>query len=100
MRWRAGTYFGRGNPTPSGRGWIGTKPTGSGACTSDRDAGASRRFPPQYATAEAAREALLHVVRREPKAFGIPDSRWSLDAIHQVCTWLKTTTRGSLARLL
>jgi DDE superfamily endonuclease len=49
---------------------------------------------------EAAREALLHVVRRAPKAFGIPDSRWSLDTIHQVVDWLRTTSRASLAHLL
>ena len=62
--------------------------------------GASPLFPPQYPTAEAAREALLHVVRRAPAAFGSPGTRWSLEAIQQVCAWLRTTTRGSLAHLL
>lgn len=42
----------------------------------------------------------MHVVRREPRAFGIEGTRWSLAAIHQVCDWLHTTTPAGLYRLL
>ena len=73
---------------------------GSPGCPFVKGAGASPPFPPRYPSAVAAREALEHVVRREPKAFGLPNTRWTLDAIRQVGPWLRTTTRGSLANLL
>jgi hypothetical protein len=42
----------------------------------------------------------LQVVRRDPRLFGIAGTRWTLQAIQQVCAWLRTTTPGSLANLL
>ncbi len=43
---------------------------------------------------------MLHVVRREPKTFGIEGTRWTLAKIHEVCDWLRTTTPAGLSRLL
>lgn len=40
------------------------------------------------------------MIRREPRAFGIEGTRWTLAAIHQVCDWLKVGALGSLAALL
>jgi hypothetical protein len=40
------------------------------------------------------------VVRREPRAFGIPNTRWTLAALHAVCDWLRLRTTGGLAGLL
>ena len=42
----------------------------------------------------------MHVVRRDPRQFGLPGTRWTLAAIHRVCDWLGTATPGSLAHLL
>jgi transposase len=39
-------------------------------------------------------------VRRDPRAFGIPHTRWTLAAIHRVCDWLRVGPLGSLAALL
>ncbi len=61
---------------------------------------ASPLFPPQYQTKEEAKQALLHVVRRDPRQFGIEATRWTLDRIKAVCNWLRLTTRGGLCRLL
>lgn len=40
------------------------------------------------------------MVRRDPRQFGMPGTRWTLEAIRAVCDWLGTTTPGSLSRLL
>lgn len=82
------------------RGWIAMTPPVPTGWTSDQDAGASPLFPPRFPTKDHAKEALLHVVRRDPQAFGIAGTRWTLDAIHQVCDWLRLTTPGGLWRLL
>jgi hypothetical protein len=39
-------------------------------------------------------------VRREPRAFGLPGTRWTLAALHAVCDWLRLGTLGGLWRLL
>ena len=39
-------------------------------------------------------------MHQDPRAFGIPQTRWTLDRLHQVCDWLKVQSRGSLAALL
>ena len=81
-----------GSTASRSRGWR--------ACVSDRGAGASPFFPPQYPTADAAREAVLHVVRRDPKQFGIPNTRWTLAAIHDVVDWLGRTSPAGIHQLL
>jgi len=40
------------------------------------------------------------VVRRDPRQFGIDGTRWTLEAIHTTCDWLRTTTPSGLCRLL
>lgn len=57
-------------------------------------------FSPPFQEAETAKESLLHVVRRDPRAFGIEGTRWTLDAIHRVCKWLRVTTLAGIHRLL
>ena len=57
-------------------------------------------FPPHLATPEQAQQALLQVVRRDPRTFGLRQTRWTLAALRAVCDWLTLTTLGGLARLL
>ncbi len=40
------------------------------------------------------------VVRRDPRAFGIESSRWTLAKIHEVCDWLRVGTMGGVCQLL
>jgi hypothetical protein len=40
------------------------------------------------------------VVRREPRAFGVPKTRWTLGDLQAVCDWLRLRTAGGLAQLL
>lgn len=56
-------------------------------------------FSPLHPTATAARDALLQVVRRDPRAFGIPDSRWTLARIREVVDWLRTTSLPGIHQL-
>jgi transposase len=62
--------------------------------------GASPLFPPRYEQPVEAKGAILEVIHQDPRAFGIPGTRWTLERIHQVCDWLGTTTPASLWRLL
>lgn len=74
--------------------------SGSPASPSGRDAGASPLFPPRHARPEEAKEALLHVIRRDPHQFGIRRARWRLADLLAQCEWLHLTTEGGLSRLL
>jgi hypothetical protein len=49
---------------------------------------------------EDARQAILLVIRRDPRSCGYERSRWSLAMIAESCPWLKVTTKGSLSQLL
>ncbi len=40
------------------------------------------------------------MVHRDPRLFGIEGTRWTLEAIHQVCDWLRTRALSSLSALL
>jgi DDE superfamily endonuclease len=40
------------------------------------------------------------VVRRDPRQFGHPQSRWTLRTIAQSCGWLQVTTEGGLSQVL
>lgn len=55
-------------------------------------------YSSKYQTKEEAKEAILHVVRREPIQFG--KSRWSLSYIADVCKWLQVNTMSGLSKLL
>jgi hypothetical protein len=74
--------------------------SGSPVSPSGRDAGASPLFPPQHARPAEAKEALLHVIRRDPHQFGIRRARWRLADLLAQCEWLHLTTEGGLSRLL
>jgi len=67
---------------------------------SGRAAGASPLFPPRHPTAKEAQTALLHVIRREPRQFGIDRTRWRLTDLLELCDWLRLETEGGLSRLL
>ncbi len=57
-------------------------------------------FSPRHSKADDAQEALLHIVGRDPKAFGEERSRWTLEAIQQVCDWLTLRTPSGMWRVL
>ena len=59
-----------------------------------------RLFPPHYPTNEAAREALLHTIRRDPRQFGYQRSRWTLQLLAKVCDWLHVHTPASVHEVL
>lgn len=40
------------------------------------------------------------MLRRDPKLFGIPGTRWTLAKIHDVVDWLRTTTPAGICQLL
>jgi hypothetical protein len=98
--WPAAGCCGPGPPTPCTRGSIGSPPTASRASGSSQGAGASPLFPPAYPDAATAQAALLDIVRREPRAFDRPQTRWTLGALRAVCDWLRLRTAGGLAQLL
>lgn len=72
----------------------------SGGFSSVQGAAASRPFPPQYQSADKAKEAILHVIRREPAFFGIDRTRWRLTDILDVCDWLQVRSISSLGHVL
>lgn len=61
---------------------------------------ASPLFSPQYATPEAAREAVLAVIGRDPHACGLERSRWRLTDVLGQCPWLRLHTPQGLGSLL
>lgn len=73
---------------------------GRQASGSDRAAGASPLFSPAHPQPAAAKEALRHVLGREPRQFGIPRSRWRLADLLVTCAWLRVTRPSSLWRVL
>src|SRR5690348_6910600 len=66
----------------------------------DQDAGASPLFPPRYHEAEQAKEALLHVVRRDPHQLGESRSRWTLNTLLPHLDWLEVQTSSGLWQVL
>ncbi len=69
-------------------------------CSFARGAGASPLFPPEHSEPEAAKEALLHVVGRDPRQCGVAQSRWRLADVLEYCDWLKLETPSGLSQLL
>jgi transposase len=57
-------------------------------------------FFPQFRSAEAARDAALHVVRRDPREVNELRSRWTLAAIQRVCTWLGQISLPGVSQVL
>src|SRR5512141_1099892 len=73
-------------------GSIAFRPWASRVSPSDRAAGASPLFPPAHATPASARDALLHLIRRDPHDWGEDRSRWTLAGVQRVCPWLQHLT--------
>ena len=57
-------------------------------------------WSPQYPEREQAREALLQVVKRDPRQFDADQSRWTLAAIQRACRWLRARTLGGVSHIL
>jgi hypothetical protein len=102
-------------------GWPASSP-------SDRVAGASPLFPPLFppwetpapatataaspaveaatataakaAAAQAAQERFLHLLRRDPRLWGVPRTRWTLAELLPACDFLAPLTVGGLSQLL
>jgi hypothetical protein len=91
------------NPTvarPSSSGLSGFSLMASLAYWCGTGAGASPLFPPQHATAEAAKDQLLHLVRRDPRSCQVACTRWTLVPLRTQAPWLRLSTDASLHRLL
>jgi DDE superfamily endonuclease len=67
---------------------------------SQRERAESPLFPPVHPTDEQAREALLHVLHRDPHTFGVQRSRWTLAALGQRCCWLGVQAPASVFHVL
>ncbi|HEU5378837.1 MAG TPA: IS630 family transposase [Ktedonobacteraceae bacterium] len=57
-------------------------------------------FSPRYHEAEQAKEALLHVVRRDPHQLGGARSRWTLNTLLPHLDWLEVQTSSGLWQVL
>lgn len=64
--------------------------------------GRTPAFSPQQPTAPTARAALLDLIRREPRQFGLPRGRWRLDdVLAHLADWgWRLHRRSGLSRLL
>ena len=62
--------------------------------------GASLLFFPEHPQADTAKEALLHVVRRDPHTLGVQSARWKLADLLETCEWLHTSTQAGLWQVL
>jgi hypothetical protein len=49
---------------------------------------------------ETAKDALLHVVRRDPRTCGVLQSRWRLADLVEYCKWLNLETESGMSQLL
>jgi hypothetical protein len=86
---------GAGKPTRSTSGSTAFKKKASPDLPSDPGAGASPLFPPQHEASSDAKEALLRLVRRDPRQFGYDRTRWRLaDLLEQCSQWQVATVSG------
>jgi len=72
----------------------------SSASKSKTAEGESLLFPPKFQNKDEAKQAILLVIRRQPKQFGYRQSRWKLSMIREELTWLNVTNDSSLWHLL
>lgn len=42
----------------------------------------------------------MHTLRRDPRQFGLPQTRWTLDALQQVITWMRRLSFAGIHRVL
>jgi hypothetical protein len=64
------------------------------------DAGVNPLFPPEHQSPEAAKEDLLHIVRRDPRQLDQAGARWKLATIRGACDWLKGLTLSGVWQVL
>lgn len=64
------------------------------------DGAARALFPPLHSSDAAARETLLHWVRRDPRTCGVERTRWSLASLRGVLPGLAHYTVAGVERLL
>lgn len=57
-------------------------------------------FPPEHGEEAKARDALLHVVRQDPRLFGEKRNRWTLQAILRVCAKWKVHSVPGMSRVV
>jgi len=69
-------------------------------CRFAQDEGARLLFPSVYPDNATPKEALLHVVRRDPHQVGIDCSRWTLQQMLEHCSWLHCHTQAGLWQVL
>src|SRR5262245_26363254 len=93
-------YCVRVSPIRSIAGSIASLTKASPAYGCEQDAGASRLFPPRYATAEAATQELRQTVNRTPWAYRQAGTRWTLGSLRTACPWLWLRTDSGLHQLL
>ena len=75
-----------------------TKVSNGSKCS--QAAGESLLFPPQKENEAEARQALLLLIRRDPRTMGYAQSRWRLSMIAERCDWLQVTHTSSVWRLM
>jgi hypothetical protein len=66
---------------PSPVGWTALKRTDSLDCSSTQGEDASPPFPPLSHTQDEAKEALAHLLRRDPRQLGVERARWDLSSL-------------------
>jgi transposase len=96
----AKAYSVRASPIPSMPGWIASSTPAVLAYAYGLDAGASPLFPPRYAETETAAQELRHTVRRDPRACGQAQTRWTLAALRATCPWLRVATDAGMHQIL
>jgi len=62
--------------------------------------GVSLPFSPQHTGAEEAAAELQEVIRRSPRLYGLKRSRWWLDGLRQVVSWLRGLSLAGVHKLL
>ncbi len=65
-----------------------------------RGVGENRPFSPRYADREAAQEAIENVLHQRPDHWGLTQTRWTLSAILQACSWIRLKTLPGLHQVL
>src|SRR5512143_4103373 len=85
---------------PSAAGPSDTWRKASRGCWCGKGAGVSPLFPPQFASSDDAREAVLAVIHQRPRDANIDRTRWTLRTLRSVLQWLRCRTDAGLHQLL
>jgi DDE superfamily endonuclease len=93
-------YCARASPIPSIAGLIASLIKAVLAYGCDQAAGASRLFPPHYTSTESVAQELHHTVGRDPRAYGLACTRWTLGRLRAACPWLWLRSDAGMHQLL